>query len=431
MPKKIAVIGGGFSGTMVIRQLIDHGFKGTIHRFIQENSETVGPAYKNNSAPLLLNVRSQNMSAFPDDPTHFVRFLELHFPEHALPNNFVLRSIYGHYLKSIWDETKDLSKKAEIQLQLFSSFQVDHEEYDAIILATGNELPRIPTGLSTKVIASSFYQGNPWEIDFNSIQHELPIFILGNGLTMVDTVLSLRHAGFQQKIVALSTHGFNMIVHPENEVLTQKVSPPVQQDLHSLVHFFNIKRKALSHAQFLLLVDSFRPYFSTWWQRFSLEEKKLFISKFRHVWGTIRHRIPAQIAQRISAERVSDQLVVKAGKLLSIEENGQRAQIEYVSENKVIKGDFACLINCTGPETDLTKMTNPTIKELLSRQWILPDLIRQGIDIQADTHLAHGNSTMKIYAIGNLCKGTLWESTAVGELRAQAKLIAKGILGNK
>jgi uncharacterized NAD(P)/FAD-binding protein YdhS len=38
---------------------------------------------------------------------------------------------------------------------------------------------------------------------------------------------------------------------------------------------------------------------------------------------------------------------------------------------------------------------------------------------------------MKIYAIGNLCKGTLWESTAVGELRAQAKLIAKGILESK
>ena len=324
-----------------------------------------------------------------------------------------------------------MSKKAEIQLQLVSSFQVDHEEYDAIVLATGNELPRIPTGLSTKVIASSFYQGNPWEIDFNSIQHELPIFILGNGLTMVDTVLSLRQAGFQQKIVALSTHGFNMLVHPENEVLTQQVSAPVQQDLHSLVHFFNIQRKGLSHAQFLLLVDSFRPYFSTWWQRFSLDEKKLFISKFRHVWGTIRHRIPTQIAQKINEERISGQLVVQAGKLLSFQENGQFAQIAYTSDNKVINGDFACLINCTGPETDITVMSNPVIKDLLSKQWILPDLIRQGIDIQADTHLALGNSPMKIYAIGNLCKGTLWESTAVGELRAQAKLIAKGILESK
>jgi uncharacterized NAD(P)/FAD-binding protein YdhS len=431
MPKKIAIIGGGFSGTMVIRQLIDHGFRGTIHRFIRENSETLGPAYKDNSTPLLLNVRNKNMSAFPDDPTHFVRFLEVHFPEDALPNNFVQRSIYGHYLKTIWDETKDLVKKTEIQLQLVSSYQVDYEEYDAIVLATGNELPRIPSGLNDKVFNSPFYQGNPWEIDFESIQHELPIFILGNGLTMVDTVLSLRQAGFQQKIVALSTHGFNMLVHPENEVLTQQVSAPVQQDLHSLVHFFNIQRKGLSHAQFLLLVDSFRPYFSTWWQRFSLDEKKLFISKFRHVWGTIRHRIPTQIAQKINEERISGQLVVQAGKLLSFQENGQFAQIAYTSDNKVINGDFACLINCTGPETDITVMSNPVIKDLLSKQWILPDLIRQGIDIQADTHLALGSAPMKIYAIGNLCKGNLWESTAVGELRAQAKLIAKGILENK
>jgi hypothetical protein len=38
---------------------------------------------------------------------------------------------------------------------------------------------------------------------------------------------------------------------------------------------------------------------------------------------------------------------------------------------------------------------------------------------------------MSIYALGNLCKGTLWESTAIGELRTQAKLIAKGILSEK
>jgi cation diffusion facilitator CzcD-associated flavoprotein CzcO len=32
MPKKIAIIGGGFAGTMVIRQLIDQGFQGEITR---------------------------------------------------------------------------------------------------------------------------------------------------------------------------------------------------------------------------------------------------------------------------------------------------------------------------------------------------------------------------------------------------------------
>ena len=102
MPKKIAIIGGGFSGTMVIRQLIDQGFKGEIMRFHHADSETLGPAYRKDSGDLLLNVRSQNMSAFPEDPKHFVRFLEAEHPEISHPRAFVPRSIYGNYLQSIW-----------------------------------------------------------------------------------------------------------------------------------------------------------------------------------------------------------------------------------------------------------------------------------------------------------------------------------------
>jgi uncharacterized NAD(P)/FAD-binding protein YdhS len=73
-------------------------------------------------------------------------------------------------------------------------------------------------------------------------------------------------------------------------------------------------------------------------------------------------------------------------------------------------------------------MTNPVIKELFERGWIQPDMINQGIDIDAGSHTVLGKAPMKIFAIGNLCKGTKWESTAIGELRSQAKLIAKGIL---
>ncbi|MEY3844580.1 MAG: FAD-NAD(P)-binding [Bacteroidota bacterium] len=80
MPKKIAVIGGGFAGTMVIRQLIDQGFKGEITRFHHSDSETLGPAYRADSGDLLLNVRSQNMSAFPDDSNILIQVHLLHVP---------------------------------------------------------------------------------------------------------------------------------------------------------------------------------------------------------------------------------------------------------------------------------------------------------------------------------------------------------------
>jgi uncharacterized NAD(P)/FAD-binding protein YdhS len=428
MPKKIAVIGGGFSGTMVIRHLVELGFTGTIDRFFRGESQTTGPAYQESSSSLLLNVRNKNMSAFPDDPAHFLDFLKENYPEQSLPNDFVSRSIYGAYLTKIWQETQILAKEAYIQLNPFHESQPDYEQYDAIVLATGNEPPRIPNGLSEPVRSSTLYQRNPWNIDFSHIDQELPIFILGNGLTMVDTVLSLRHAGFQQKIVALSTHGFNMLAHPENEELIDEGEQPSNTDLASLIRFFNFHRKRRSNNQFLLFVDSFRPQFSSWWQGFTLKEKQTFLNRFRHIWGTIRHRIPGQIARIINEEQEKGRLNVCAGKLASVDLSSHGLTINYFSGGKQVQNNFACLINCTGPETAITRMTNPVIKELFERGWIQPDMINQGIDIDAGSHTVLGKAPMKIFAIGNLCKGTKWESTAIGELRSQAKLIAKGIL---
>ncbi len=53
-----------------------------------------------------------------------------------------------------------------------------------------------------------------------------------------------------------------------------------------------------------------------------------------------------------------------------------------------------------------------------------------GIAVSDDfrAHGANGNSSPAIYAIGPLLKGTLWETTAVPELRGQAMAIAQSIL---
>jgi uncharacterized NAD(P)/FAD-binding protein YdhS len=429
MPKKIAIIGGGFAGTMVIRQLIDQGFKGEITRFHHSDSETLGPAYRADSGDLLLNVRSQNMSAFPDDPAHFLRYLQNDFPEFSNPRAFVQRSIYGSYLTTIWTETKTLAEQQSIPIILNDKESSQFEEYDVLVLATGNELPRIPKELSKIVYESSYYQGNPWRIDFSVIRPDLPIFILGNGLTMVDTVLRLRSAGFQQKIVALSTHGFNMLAHPEEEICIASIQPK-QLDLVSLVHFFNQQRKELSEAQFLLTVDSLRPQFTLWWQGFSLQEKRMFLSRFRHFWGIIRHRIPADIAEMMRKERASGLLEVRAGKIVSTQLQGDHLNIQFQSGEVTFLDQFTCFINCTGPETSVEQMSNPVIQELLVRKWIEPDETLQGIQIQTENLQVISSSPLPIYTIGNLCKGTLWESTAIPELRSQAKLIAKGILGD-
>jgi uncharacterized NAD(P)/FAD-binding protein YdhS len=162
---------------------------------------------------------------------------------------------------------------------------------------------------------------------------------------------------------------------------------------------------------------------------FTLKEKKIFLSRLRNIWGTIRHRIPLEIGQIIQNERETGRLVVCAGKLVSAVENENTLNLKYRSEEEEIQESVACIINCTGPETAITRMKNPVIQELYERKWISPDELDQGIKININHYIALGKAPIPIFAIGNLCKGTFWESTAIGELRSQSKLIAKGILG--
>jgi uncharacterized NAD(P)/FAD-binding protein YdhS len=183
--------------------------------------------------------------------------------------------------------------------------------------------------------------------------------------------------------------------------------------------------------EFMALIDSLRPNFTQWWKGFSLLEKKIFVQRLRHFWGTVRHRIPAEIEKKIKEERTSGGLEVCAGKLISVELKNEGLSIRYLTAEQEKESDFACLINCTGPETSLTKVNNPVLQAFLNKDWIQADELDLGLKINPENHLAIGQAPIPIYAIGNLCKGSLWESTAIGELRSQAKLIAKGIIDIK
>jgi uncharacterized NAD(P)/FAD-binding protein YdhS len=71
--KKIGIIGGGFTGTMITVQLIDKSTEQCEIILINER-ETLnkGIAYNPYSDKHLLNVITGKMSAYPDNPDHFL-----------------------------------------------------------------------------------------------------------------------------------------------------------------------------------------------------------------------------------------------------------------------------------------------------------------------------------------------------------------------
>ena len=82
---RIAVIGAGFSGVMTAIHLLWRCQPGE-RVYLVERGDRVGPglAYGTSHPRHLVNVRAENMSAFADEPDHFVRWLE-RLPRAARP----------------------------------------------------------------------------------------------------------------------------------------------------------------------------------------------------------------------------------------------------------------------------------------------------------------------------------------------------------
>jgi uncharacterized NAD(P)/FAD-binding protein YdhS len=72
----IAIVGGGFSGTVLAIQLLRMGLAKTESVVLIEQHPRTGPglAYSIEDECCLLNVPAGNMSGLADDPGHFVRY---------------------------------------------------------------------------------------------------------------------------------------------------------------------------------------------------------------------------------------------------------------------------------------------------------------------------------------------------------------------
>ena len=84
-----------------------------------------------------------------------------------------------------------------------------------------------------------------------------------------------------------------------------------------------------------------------------------------------------------------------------------------------------------GLNTDVRRTHHPLIQQLLTNAHITADPL--GLGVQADTagRLRHdGTSWPHLFAIGSLLRGTLWESTAMPEIRQQARNLADQLLGD-
>jgi uncharacterized NAD(P)/FAD-binding protein YdhS len=252
-PKRIAIVGGGFSGAMTAVNLARFSAQPLQITVINYGRPAGrGVAYGTRRPEHLLNVAARNMSAFRDEPDHFLRWLRTRsefdtLPEIELRERFIPRMVYGDYLRSIMHhhlqsaggltttefvagEVLDIEPAGDgAVVRLADSAAV---EADRVVLATGNEPPAALPGSET-LTGHPAWMGDPWQ----PLEQRLPrqggsIVVLGTGLTTVDVIISLRALGWMDGIHAISRHGW--FPHSHFRGIEYPDFPPPDVDLAGL-----------------------------------------------------------------------------------------------------------------------------------------------------------------------------------------------------
>jgi uncharacterized NAD(P)/FAD-binding protein YdhS len=181
-----------------------------------------------------------------------------------------------------------------------------------------------------------------------------------------------------------------------------------------------------------VVVDKLRPFTQRIWRNFSVAELLEFSQRFRTCWNVVRHRIPPAVAAQIEASQKEKTLRILKGRLQEIRGDGDRIHATIDPGNGLPSHELVVgmLVNCTGPRESVNDAPETLFRNLIGRGLIRPDELDMGIEVTPDFAVVdkQGRASDFLFAIGPLLKGTLWETTAVPELRSQAYQLAKALI---
>lgn len=457
---KIAVIGAGFSGTLVAVQLLRQAACPLTVYLIEPNLRQFGRglAYSTDQDCHLLNAPAANMSAFPGDPEHFLRWARTR--EKSLLNapwvtevsggTFLPRRAYGDYLFELLDKT-ERSAAAGVRLEKKFVQAVDLRpgarsltiglrdgeqlKVQKAVLAVGNFPPRDPAVGSPDFYQSSRYYGNPWRPEaLHSVLKTESCLLIGSGLTMVDWSVALDKAGYMGAIHVISRRGLWPLAHSPATPVSFRIdpdaaAPSVRRWLHELRRYIRV-----SACDWRAVVDALRPHTPALWASLPPAERRRFLRHARIYWDCHRHRLAPVVAERLDELLASGQLQRHTGRICEYRQTANA--VDVIIRRRGQTGRHAlrvdAVVNCSGSDSNYQDLESPLVGGLLEQQLIHPDPLALGLDVEANGALVHRDGTVSdcLFTLGPPQKGAFWETIAVPEIRVQAKQLAKTLLSS-
>ncbi len=449
----VAIVGGGCGGALVAAHLMRVDRRPRQIIIFEPRAELgAGAAYSTDDPRHLLNAPAGGMSAYEDDPAHFVAWLAARNLGFGA-SDFVPRSLYRKYLQ---DGLRDAHRDAEPGTELtwihevVTSLSVDQSDgrevttlrfgpgkrlrADRVVLALGAPAPVALAGLGVAPIFGMI--GDPWSPGaLEALDAAGDVLILGTGLTMVDVAMVLADRNPRRRIHARSRHGFLPAVHASDGFAPWPDFSPghpttARQVLRGL-------RRMTAQAEstgwnWRNVIASARTAAPHIWGGLPETERRRLLRHLGRQWEVSRHRMSAPVASAVGELRQSGRLTVDAGRVLAVTNEGSvgapRLRVTLSGRGGSVHTLFVnAIIDCTGPGPD------PTAGSPLLAGLVADGLARihpSGVGLDVDEHgdLRPGaHVPVTIHTVGWCRRGAEFEATAVPEIRRQADRLARHV----
>ena len=453
MFRRVAIIGGGAAAAALLGELLERPLPQPLHLdwYTGGHAPGRGVAYETRSERHLLNVRAASMGMFAGKPSGFLEYMQQRDPL-VSSTDFLPRRRYSDYLESELARTLQQGKANGHAVQILpltvealvpQSNQVtvihggDSRPVDAAVLAVG-ALPAQPLpGVSAAALASRRYVVDPWNL-LNHIEQveQVPgkVVLIGLGLTAVDVLLELSARWPRARFVAVSRHGLLPEVHQESAPAPADDGATLAEamrDAPETRRWLRLVREAIGTSKdWRTVIDGLRPHTTTLWRELPAPQRARFLRHASSAWQAARHRMPPQVHEAIASLEKSGRLQRRRGRLHSLEVVGDALQLTLRHRGALDTLDADLVIQTVGLDTDIEHTGHALLRQLLVNQHVLADPHGLGLRAAKDGRLQHADGHWPhLFAIGSLMRGTLWECTAMPEIRQHACQLANQLLG--
>ncbi len=418
------IVGGGASGLLVAIHLAKRATTSNLVH-LAEPREILGQglAYSTDDGGHLLNVPAGRMSAFADDPEHFVRWTGRD------SNYFAPRKDYGQYLIDTFEEVRVASRSTTFEhirkevdsLNLKDAKWVarfkdgDIIEYDIVVLAMGHGKPIELSSLS-EIEPDENYVSDPWR--YANVARDGTLIGIGTGLTFIDLALSHLKRNSSNKVIGISRNGLLPEAHLPKRAQPLPVPAAAKTSPTEMRKFID------ESTDWRAAQDGVRHELPDIWHSWSVELKQEFFTNHLRWWNVHRHRVSPEIQEEVSQALNSGRLTILAAEIESIEKNEGSFNLKTKSGERLIAD---ALVNCLGYSA-------------WGKDSLLGQLIDSGLAKAAPLSLGMCSDFPKfnvvdenekphrnLFAIGPVLLGERFETTAIPELKEQAQEVAKEV----